>query len=43
MNLDKLTPETWEIIRKWDFNTLKNASRMFAPAFEYYLGDEDND
>ena len=34
VNLDKLTPEIWEIIRKWDFSTLKMASRMCEPVEE---------
>ena len=34
MNLDKLTPAMWEVIRTWEYATLINASRMFEPLDE---------
>ena len=37
MNLDKLTPEMWNIIRTWEYETLMKASMMFEPL------DEDED
>ena len=37
VNLDKLTPQMWEVIRKWEYETLIKASMMFQPL------DEDED
>lgn len=37
MNLDKLTPQMWNVIRTWEYETLMKASMMFEPL------DEDED
>ncbi len=37
MNIDKLTPEVWNVIRTWEYETLMKASMMFQPL------DEDED
>jgi hypothetical protein len=37
MNIDKLTPEMWNVIRTWEYETLMKASMMFQPL------DEDED
>lgn len=38
MNIDKLTPEMWNVIRTWEYETLMKASMMFQP-----LDEEDED
>jgi hypothetical protein len=38
VNLDKLTPQMWEVIRTWEYDTLIKASMMFQP-----LDEEDNE
>lgn len=37
MNIDKLTPAMWNVIRTWEYETLMKASMMFQPL------EEDND
>lgn len=34
MNIDKLTPEMWNVIRTWEYETLMKASMMFQPLDE---------
>lgn len=34
MNISKLTPQMWDVIRTWEYETLMNASRMFEPLDE---------
>jgi hypothetical protein len=38
VNIDKLTPQMWEVIRTWEYDTLVKASMMFQP-----LDEEDNE
>ena len=32
MNLEALSEPMWEMIRKWDLDTLRLAAKMFEPA-----------
>lgn len=34
MNLDKLTPEMWNVIRTWEYETLISVSAMMQPLDE---------
>lgn len=34
MNLSKLTPEMWNVIRTWEYESLMKASMMFQPLDE---------
>ena len=34
MNLDYLTPQKWEVIRQWDYETLMRMREMFSPMDE---------
>ena len=39
MNIDKLTPQMWNVIRTWEYETLMRVSMMMQPIEE----DEYND
>ena len=34
MNIQYLTPQMWEVIRTWEYETLMKASEMFQPLDE---------
>lgn len=34
MNLDKLTPEMWNVIRTWEYESLMRISAMLQPIDE---------
>ena len=34
MNIDKLTPEMWNVIRTWEYETLMRVSVMMQPLDE---------
>lgn len=40
MNIDKLTPEMWNVIRTWEYETLMRVSVMMQPLDEE---EEDED
>ena len=39
VNIDKLTPAMWDLIRTWDYNTLMTASKMLQPLDEEQYND----
>lgn len=34
MNIDKLTPQMWDVIRTWEYETLMRVSMMMQPIEE---------
>jgi hypothetical protein len=39
MNINKLTPQMWDVIRTWEYETLMRASMMFQPLDEELYND----